>query len=185
MFRVFHYDILTFTLRRIKAIIGSNHGSLMEPQRSLKITGKNTEYTQNNQKDLHKIPKDRLDFWRSLVRPLKILNEDPQSSFKIMKILEDFWNSLVTFRKDLQRSLKFKDLWQDFWGSFPRSLLGSFLKDPSKIFTRGVLWFSGYGDGLCVVASHSNLPLTTRRNVFSTLCNGPFHSNEFCCLSFT
>ena len=91
----------------------------MEPQTSLKIIGKNTEYTQNNHKDLDKILKDRLgslkifakiieDPYRSLVKFIKIykgLNKILKGSFKIIKILEDFFlNSLITFRKDPQRS---------------------------------------------------------------------------------
>ena len=77
----------------------------MEPQTSLKIIGKNTEYTQNNHKDLDKILKDRLgslkifgkiieDPYRSLVRFIKIykdLNKILKGSFKIIKILEDFF----------------------------------------------------------------------------------------------
>ena len=76
----------------------------MEPQTSLKIIGKNTEYMQNNHKDLDKILKDRSgslkifgkiieDPYRSLVRLIKIykdLNKILKGSFKIIKILEDF-----------------------------------------------------------------------------------------------
>ena len=76
----------------------------MEQQTSLKIIGKNTEYTQNNHKDLDKILKDRSgslkifvkiteDPYRSLVRLIKIykdLNNILKGSFKIIKILEDF-----------------------------------------------------------------------------------------------
>ena len=57
----------------------------MEPQRSLKIIGKNTEYTQTNHKDLDKILKDRSG---SLVRLLKILNsKDLLKSLKILEVL--------------------------------------------------------------------------------------------------
>ena len=96
MFRVFHYDILTFTLRRIKAIIGSNHASLMKPQTSSKIIGTNTEYTQNNLIDLDKILKDRSgslkifgeiieDPCRSLVRLTKIAKTLTRSSKDLLK----------------------------------------------------------------------------------------------------
>ena len=58
----------------------------MEPQTSLKIIGKNTEYTQNNHKDLDKIIEDP---YRSLVRLIKIHKDLHESLARFLRILKD------------------------------------------------------------------------------------------------
>ena len=54
----------------------------MEPQRFLKVIGKNTEYTQNNEKDLEKIFKARSGFLKIFGK----ISKDSQRSLKIIKI---------------------------------------------------------------------------------------------------